>query len=344
MSTESIQLGSIPAPSKDLIGKSFLKTILKFQGYLGLVIVFIAGVTFSPTQSGENLFLDLFNQMNILRYVSVIGIMAVGMTLVILIAEIDLSVGAMLAFTATLSAYLLMIVQLPAPLAFVIVIAAGALLGGVNGAVTTLMSIPSFVATLAMMSVARGLARLSFGGKAIPLLPSSMGGKVSETTFLVTERIGGILPAPAVIMFAVALVASLCLKYTPFGRHIYAIGGNPVAARLSGVRVKLTKIIVFVIAGVCTALASYLHALQLNQGAPNDGVGYELNAIAAVVIGGTSLMGGIGTIAGTIAGAWMLGMIDNILNLNNVGSDVQLLVKGALIVVAVALQRLQRRT
>ncbi|MBS0448227.1 MAG: ABC transporter permease [Proteobacteria bacterium] len=344
MSTQTSTVQSASTPASKPSGKDGLGSLLKFQGYLGLLIVFIAGAIVSPSASGTNLFLELNNQMNILRYVSVVGIMAVGMTLVILIAEIDLSVGAMLAFLATLTAYLLMVVQLPTPVAFLIVIAAGAVLGGINGTVTTRLAIPSFVTTLAMMSVARGLARLSFGGKAIPLLPLSMGGKVSEATFFVTERIGGVLPIPAVVLFVVALIASLCLKYTPFGRHVYAIGGNPVAARLSGVRVRQTKVIVFAIAGVCAALASYLHALQLNQGAPNDGVGYELNAIAAVVIGGTSLMGGIGTIAGTIAGAWMLGMIDNILNLNNVESDVQLLVKGALIVVAVSLQRLQRRT
>jgi ribose transport system permease protein len=145
------------------------------------------------------------------------------------------------------------------------------------------------------------------------------------------------------MMFFVALLISLLLRYTAFGRHVYAVGGNAVAARLSGVRVDMTKIIVFSICGALTALAAFMQAIQLNQGAPNDGIAYELNAIAAVVIGGTSLQGGIGSIAGSVAGAWMLGMIDNILNLNNVQSDVQLLIKGSLIVAAVALQRLQRR-
>jgi ribose transport system permease protein len=144
-------------------------------------------------------------------------------------------------------------------------------------------------------------------------------------------------------MFFVALLISLLLRYTAFGRHVYAVGGNAVAARLSGVRVDMTKIIVFSICGALTALAAFMQAIQLNQGAPNDGIAYELNAIAAVVIGGTSLQGGIGSIVGSVAGAWMLGMIDNILNLNNVQSDVQLLIKGSLIVAAVALQRLQRR-
>jgi ribose transport system permease protein len=145
-------------------------------------------------------------------------------------------------------------------------------------------------------------------------------------------------------MVVVAIMIGLMLRYSVFGRHIYATGGNPVAARLSGVRVETVKMAVFVICSVLTAIAGIIHVMQLNQGSPNDGVAYELNAIAAAVIGGTSLTGGIGRIAGTIAGAWMLGMIDNILGLNNIQPDVQLLIKGALIVAAVTLQRLQRRT
>jgi ribose transport system permease protein len=213
----------------------------------------------------------------------------------------------------------------------------------VNGIVTTGLRIPSFVVTLAMMSFARGLARLIFGGVSIPLLPLSQGGSAPEAAFFFSQRLWDVLPVPAVVMFGIAIVMGAVMRYTPFGRHVYAVGGNPVAARLSGVRVDRVRIIVFVLCGALTALASIIHAVQLNQGAPNDGYAYELNAIAAVVIGGTALQGGIGSIAGSVAGAWMLGMIDNALNLNNVEADVQLLIKGALIVAAVALQRLQRR-
>jgi ribose transport system permease protein len=194
-----------------------------------------------------------------------------------------------------------------------------------------------------MMSFARGLARLLFGGIAVPLLAVSQGGEAPESAFFITQRLGGIFPVPALFMFGVASLIALLMRFTSFGRHVYAIGGNQIAARLSGVRVNLTKIIVFAICSALTALAAFIHAIQLNQGAPNDGNAYELNAIAAVVIGGTSLMGGVGSIAGSVAGALMLGMIDNILNLNHVQSDVQLLIKGTLIVAAVALQRLQRR-
>jgi ribose transport system permease protein len=325
-------------------GGRWLERALRFQGYLGLLIVFALGAALAPVRDGTNLFLDVPNQMNILRYVAETGIIAIGMTLVILIGEIDLAVGAVLAFAATLAAYLLTNGQFATGTAFVAVIAAGTVLGLTNGFVTTGLRIPSFVVTLAMMSFARGLARLIFGGVSIPLLPLSQGGSAPESAFFFSQRLWGVLPVPALVMFALALLIGGVMRYTAFGRHVYAIGGNAVAARLSGVRVDLTRVIVFALCGALTAFAAFIHAIQLNQGAPNDGYAYELNAIAAVVIGGTALQGGIGGIAGAVAGAWMLGMIDNVLNLNNVEADVQLLIKGALIVGAVALQRLQRRT
>ncbi len=320
-----------------------LATLLRFQGFLGLIAVFLIGAVYAPARDGGNLFLDLNNQMNILRYVAETGIIAVGMTLVVLIGEIDLSVGAVLAFTATLTAQLLMNAGFGTLPGLLAVVAAGVALGALNGVVCTGLRIPSFVVTLAMMSFARGLARLIFGGVSIPLLPAAQGGSAPDGAFLVAARIGGVLPVPALLMFAVAGAAALLLRLSAFGRHLYAIGGNAVAAELSGVRVGLTKVVVFALCGGLTALAAFVHAIQLNQGAPNDGFAYELNAIAAVVIGGTSLQGGVGTIAGAVAGAWMLGMIDNVLNLNNVESDVQLIIKAGLIVAAVALQRLQRR-
>jgi ribose transport system permease protein len=318
----------------------WLETILRFQGYLGLLIVFLIGLIFSPVRDGSNLFIDPFNQANILRDVAETGIIAVGMTFVILVGEIDLSVGSVLALTATFSAAMLVRLNLDTSLVIVLGLAVGGVSGLINGIVTTWVRIPSFVVTLAMMSFARGFARLALGGLAIPVIAGT--GGAPESFFVFAQRWFGI-PVPAIVMVVVAIISGIILRYTPFGRHVYAVGGNPIAARLSGVRVDRVKIIVFVICGVLTALAGIIHAAQLNQGSPNDGVGYELNAIAAVVIGGTSLMGGIGTLAGSIIGAWMLGMIDNILGLNNINSDVQLLIKGALIVAAVGLQRLQRR-
>lgn len=317
-----------------------LETALRFQGYLGLLIVFMIGLIFSPVRDSSNLFIDPINQANILRDVAETGIIAVGMTFVILVGEIDLSVGSVLALSATVSAALLVRLNLGTELVLFLGLLVGALSGLVNGVVTTAVRIPSFVVTLAMMSFARGFARLALGGLAIPVIAGS--GSVPDSFFIFAQRWFGV-PVPAIVMLVVAVMSGIVLRFTPFGRHIYAVGGNAIAARLSGVRVDSVRIIAFVICGVLTALAGMIHAAQLNQGSPNDGIGYELNAIAAVVIGGTSLQGGIGTIAGSIIGAWMLGMIDNILGLNNINSDVQLLIKGALIVAAVGLQRLQRR-
>lgn len=288
----------------------WLETALRFQGYLGLLIVFLIGLIFSPVRDGSNLFVDPINQANILRDIAETGIIAVGMTFVILVGEIDLSVGSVLALTATFSAAMLVRLNLDTGVVIVLGLAVGGLSGLINGVVTTWVRIPSFVVTLAMMSFARGFARLALGGLAIPVIAGT--GGAPDSFFVFAQRWFGI-PVPAIVMLVVAIISGIILRFTPFGRHVYAVGGNPIAARLSGVRVDQVKIIVFVICGVLTALAGIIHAAQLNQGSPNDGVGYELNAIAAVVIGGTSLMGGIGTLAGSIIGAWMLGMIDNIL-------------------------------
>jgi ribose transport system permease protein len=318
-----------------------LLTILRFQGYFGLLIVFLLGVFFSPTRRGVNLFIDPLNQANIVRDVAENGIIAVGMTLVILIGGIDLSVGSVIALVATTGAALLMRVGWGTEMTVLTMLGLGALVGWVNGVVTARFRIQSFIVTLAMMSVARGLARIISGGLAIPIAYGA--GAAPESFSWLGIRIGPNVPVPAILMLLVAVLAGLLLHYTAFGRHVYAIGGNEVAARLSGVRVDRVKIAVFVICSTLTALAGLIHAAQLNQGSPNEAVGYALNAIAAVVIGGTSLQGGVGGVTGTIIGALMLGMLDNILGLRNVNSDLQLLIKGVLIVGAVALQQLRPR-
>ncbi len=314
-----------------------LRLASRFQGYVALLAVVAVGALVSPSRHGVNLVLDLPNQAIILRDVAENGIIAVGMTLVLIVGEIDLSVGSVLALVGTGAAWLLVQPHWGAAPTVVAALAAGAGLGVVNGLVTTRLRIPSFVVTLAMLSFVRGLARLSFGGIAIPVLP--VPGLAPESLFVLGRQVGGV-PVPALFLLLVAVVTGLVLRYTAFGRHVYACGGNPLAARLSGVAVDRTKVVVFGLCGLLAAVAAIIHVVQLNQGSPNDGASYELNAIAAAVIGGTSLSGGAGKVAGTVAGAWMLGMIDNILGLNNIAPDVQLLIKGLLIIAAVTLQRL----
>jgi len=173
-------------------------------------------------------------------------------------------------------------------------------------------------------------------------VPISYGAGGADPSFeLIGYRIEGVFPVPAIIMFAVAIVMALVLRYSPFGRYLYAIGGNQTAARLSGVAVSRVKIAAFMLCAFFAALTGIVHAAQLDQGSPNEAVGYELNAIAAVVIGGASLAGGKGTIAGAIAGAFILGIISNMLSLNNVDSAAQLVIKGLLVIGAVALQQLR---
>jgi ribose transport system permease protein len=213
----------------------------------------------------------------------------------------------------------------------------GAAFGAVQGLISTRLAIQSFIVTLAGLQFARGLARIWSDGEGVPLAYGSGAGRAPDSFSVLNDRLlGGLLPVPALIFVVVGAVAIFVLRRTTFSRHVYAIGGNERAARLSGVPVARVKIAVFAISGFLAALAG-----QLNQGSPNDGAGYELDAIAAVVIGGTSLMGGRGTVAGTLAGALLLGILNNILALNNVDANVQLLIKALVIVAAAALLTLR---
>ena len=227
-----------------------------------------------------------------------------------------------------------------------LVLALGGLVGIVNGLVTTKFNIQSFITTLAMLGVARGIASLWSGGYAIPLAFGEGEGwrrRASRRCLPGRSTCFGLeMPAPVFYFLAVGLIASFLLRRTGFGRHVYAVGGNETAARLSGVNVDRVKMIVFAISGLLAGLAALLHAALVNQGSHIDGSGYELNAIAAVVIGGTSLAGGVGTVVGSMIGALTLSILDNILGLRNVQSEYQAILKGVIIVLAVIVQR-QRR-
>ena len=318
-----------------------LALLFRFQSFFGLFIVIILAIAFSPIRDGNAIFLSQRNISNVTRDVAETGVLAVGQLLVILIAGIDLSVGSVVALTATGSAFLLMRGQVAAIPVILIILGIGLVIGWWNGWVSERFKVPSFVTTLAMLSIARGLARIWSGNIAVPI--SYTAGGADPLFRIISERIGGVIPVPAIIMFVVAIVMSLILHYAAFGRHVYAIGGNPTAARLSGVRVGRVRIICFMLCSFFAAMAGIMHAAQLNQGSPNEAVNYELNSIAAVVIGGASLAGGKGTIPGAIAGAFILGILDNMLSLNNVDSNTQLVVKGLLVVAAVVLQQLRPR-
>ena len=310
----------------------FLK---QFQSYIGLIIIIIVA-SFVCVKDGENLFLDINNIMNVLRAISENGIIAVGMTLVILLGGIDLSVGSVLGLVSTGSAALMMHNGFGFWPTIIISLVIGGLYGTFNGLIITKMAIQPFIVTLASMNIARGLARFWSGGIGIPL---SYGEGLAPYQFeFLQMRIGGIVPVPSLIFLVVVIIFVFVMKKTRFGRQVYATGGNERAAFLSGINVDSVKIKVFMLCGVLSAIAGVLHSAQISQGGPNEGIGYELNAVAAVCIGGTSLAGGKGSIIGTLVGAIILGLLDNVLGLNGVNSNLQLVVKGLIIIIAVFMQ------
>lgn len=324
----------------------FWRFVLRFQSYFGLIAILVLSAILSPVRGDRNIFLDPQNLLNIVRFASENGIIAIGMTLVILTAGIDLSVGAVLALCAVGSAAMMMQYGLGTVPTILLVLALGTVIGLINGWVTTRFNIQSFITTLAMLSSARGIASLWSGGYAIPLAFGDGPGLAPQSfksMFAGQISLGGLnIPAQVFYFIGVGLVATILLRRTGFGRHVYAVGGNETAARLSGVNVKRVKIIVFGLSGFLAGLAAFLHAALVNQGSHIDGNGYELNAIAAVVIGGTSLAGGVGTVAGSMIGALILSILDNILGLRNIQSEYQLLLKGVIIVLAVMIQRWRR--
>lgn len=322
--------------------RQIVATLFRFQSFFGLIIVVAFAIIFSPVRDGQIIFLDPANLGNILRAVSEIGIIAVGMTFVILTGGIDLSVGSVLGLGAVGTAILMTESDYGVLLTVMIVLLIGAAFGFLQGTVSTLVRIQPFIITLAGLQIARGLARIWSGNQGVPITYGN-GPNLAPESFSVMNQsfFGGLLPFPALLFIVIGVAGILVLRFTTFSRHVYAVGGNEKAARLSGVPVTRVKITVFAVAGLLAAFAGIVHAGQLSQGGPNDGFTYELDVIAAVVIGGTSLFGGVGTMAGSIAGAILLGVLDNILQLRGVSADVQLLAKGLVVIAAVSLQRLR---
>ncbi len=288
---------------------------------LGFLCVIIALSVIEPS------FRTTHNLVNILRQTSVIGIMAVGMTFVILTAGIDLSVGSMLALTGVVCADL---EHHGWPLLAIVVatLLLGTLIGAVNGLVITLGKVTPFVVTLGSMSIARGLAHIYTNGQPI-------------SGFGASFRFIGSGEVPIVIFGLSVVIAAVILRHTTLGRFSYAIGGNEEAVRLSGIHVDFYKTAVYAISGLTSALGAIVLTSRLNAGESIAGMGYELDVIAAVVIGGTSLMGGRGGVWGTLVGALLIGTINNGMNLLMISSYYQLVVKGVIIVAAVLLDRLR---
>src|SRR5688572_273418 len=319
---------------------TFNVNLRRFQSFFALAIMVIA-LSFLSDK-----FLTVDNGWNILRQISVNLCLSVGMTLVIISGGIDLSVGAILGLAGAIAAGLLktglVIAALGVRVEFTVLgaivagIAVGAAAGWFNGFAITRLQLPPFVATLGMLSIARGLTMLWTGGFPVTSLGSGFG-------FLGTGAFLG-MPMPVWIMIAFTALFVVVTRRTRFGRHIYAVGGNERAARLTGLNVSRIKIAVYTIAGALAAVGGLIVTARLDSAQPNAGMGYELDSIAAVVIGGTSLSGGRGSVAGTVLGCLIIGVLNNGLFLLNVSPFWQQVIKGGVILIAVAIDKMNVRS
>ena len=300
-----------------------------FYPLVGLIVVSIVMVFASDS------FLSYGNITNILRQVSINALIAVGMTFVILTGGIDLSVGAVMALSGTLAAGLMAGGMGGVP-ALAICVLLGCGFGLANGAFVAFAGMPPIIVTLATMGIARGLGLIYTGGYPISGLPAWI-------NWFGEGRVLG-LQTPIIIMLVVYALGWVLLERTPFGRYVYAIGGNETATRLSGVRVARSKLIIYGLSGLTASIAAIVLTGRLMSGQPNSGQGFELDAIAAVVLGGTSIAGGRGSLIGTLLGALLLGVLNNGLNMVGVNPYVQTVVKGVIILLAIYIGRERRRT
>lgn len=275
-------------------------------------------------------FLTADNLLNILRQASVNAIIAVGMTIVILTAGIDLSVGSVLALSGAIVATLIGM-DVPVVVALPVALIAGAALGAISGIIVAKGKVQAFIATLVTMTLLRGVTMVYTDGRPVP---TGFSDTADSFTWLGTGYVLGI-PVPVWLMAIVFIGAWYLLNHTRFGRYIYAVGGNESAARLSGIAVDKVKIAAYAICGSMAALAGIIVTARLSSAQPTAGMGYELDAIAAVVLGGTSLMGGKGRIIGTLIGALIIGFLNNALNLLDVSSYYQMIAKASVILLAV---------
>ena len=281
-------------------------------------------------------FLSMRNFLNVMDQITVLGVMAVGMTLVILIGGIDLSVGSVLALSGMVMGYLGNNREWPFVIAILVALIASAACGLTSGLMVTRLRMPAFIATLAMMSIARGIASIITNGEQIVGFPDWFSN-------LAITRHFGFLTVTVGLMIAITLIAWIVLSFRPVGRALYALGGSQEVARLAGIPVRQYTIWVYVICGALAGLAGVILSARLDSSQPSSGLGYELDTIAAVVIGGASLSGGVGSIGGTAVGVLIIGFLRNGLNLLQISPFVQQVVIGVVIAVAVAADTMRNR-
>jgi ribose transport system permease protein len=319
----------IATTAKATSGFFTMDTMQKAVAFVVLVILLVFFSIFAPNFAAWN------NMVNIMQATAVNGVLGVAVTFVIIAAGIDLAVGTMMTLTAIMAGLVLTNLGMPLPFGIAAALGSGAVMGAISGACIAKLKIPPFIATLGMMQIARGLALVFSGAKPIYFNDTPSFKYISPESSI-TNLIPGLeVPNGVLVMFAVAIVASIVLNRTIFGRYVFALGSNEEAARLSGMNVDFWKIVTYSVSGMICGIAGLLVSSRLNSAQPALGLGYELDAIAAVVIGGTSLSGGRGTILGTIIGAFIMSTLTNGLRVMGVQEEWKIVVTGIIIIIAV---------
>jgi ribose transport system permease protein len=324
----------VEAPFGWLVRSEAIQRVLAFGALIVLIVIFSLA---SPN------FLQFDNIVGILLATSVNGVLALGVTFVIITGGIDLSIGTVMTLAAVMTGVFVTYWRVPLPVGMLAGLAAGGLAGCVNGVIVARLKVPSFIATLGMLNVAKGLALVISG-----LKPIYFNDTPQFNSLAMGSALGGVAPALAVpnavlVLFGAAIVASFLLSRTILGRYAFAIGSNEEATRLSGVNVNRWKIGIYALTGLFSGLAGVLIAARLNSAQPSLGQGYELDAIAAAVIGGTSLSGGEGSILGTVIGAFIISTLTNGLRIMSVPQEWQTVVTGGIVVLAVYLDIVRKR-
>lgn len=310
--------------------KNILKRITGFREFGVLLALALLVVIFSLTSS---FFLTGENILNITRQVSVVSLLAIAMTLVIITGGIDLSVGSIVALAGIITASGMKDMGLSMPVAIMLGMLVGLVTGVVNGSLVALLNMPAFITTMGTMTILRGLGYIYTGAYPIYDLPDAFK--------MIGQGYIGVIPIPTIIFAVVAILAFILLSKTVFGRHIYAVGGNADAAKLAGIKVKQVNVAVYILSGLIAAVAAVVQTARVGAGMPTIGEGFELEAVAAVVIGGAAMSGGSGTILGTVLGSVVLGVLSNGLSLLDVDSYVMQVIRGMVVILAVLIDQLR---
>ncbi|MCD8356404.1 MAG: ABC transporter permease [Clostridia bacterium] len=327
---------------KQLDKNTVMMALLKGRTFIVLAILVILFGILSPN------FVSVATLKMVTKHVALYGILAIGMTYVIITSGIDLSVGSVVGLAGMIAGGLIQegltiggsTLYFSVPVVVLIVLIMGCLIGWANGLIITKLSVAPFIATLGTMYICRGLANIRSGGNTFSSI-TGYEGLGNQGFKALGSSVAGI-PIGAILLIALSLIAAVALRKTTFGWHLYAVGGNERAAKMSGIKSDRIKIYAYVISGICAALVGMINTAQLAAAHPASGDGWEMNAIAASVLGGTSMAGGIGTIGGTFIGAFVIGVLNDGMTMCGVSEFWQKVIKGAVIILAVVIDQFQR--